>query len=109
LQREEELELARRFRRGGDCAAADALVRAHLGQVVSVALKYRHYGVSPNELFAEGSFPNAFVAAQVAFRSAIASARPFLKSGVAKGGYSKSEDEAIAFIFEAARKLLRAR
>jgi len=56
LRREEELELTRRFRRGGDRAAADTLARAHLGQVVSVALKYRHYGVSPHELFAEGSF-----------------------------------------------------
>jgi len=27
-----------------------------LGQAASVALKYRHYGVSPSELFAEGSF-----------------------------------------------------
>jgi RNA polymerase sigma-32 factor len=55
LEREEEAELVRRFRERGDRKAADALARSHLRQVVSIALKYRHYGVAVGELVAEGN------------------------------------------------------
>jgi RNA polymerase sigma-32 factor len=55
LQREQELELARRIRASGDRLAADALARAHLRVVVLLALKYRHYGVPLAELIAEGN------------------------------------------------------
>lgn len=55
LQREQELELARRIQASGDPLAADALARAHLRTVVLIALKYRHYGVPVSELIAEGN------------------------------------------------------
>jgi RNA polymerase sigma-32 factor len=55
LEREHEVELARRFRVSGDRRAADTLVRAHLRMVIAVALRYRHYGVALSELVAEGN------------------------------------------------------
>jgi RNA polymerase sigma-32 factor len=55
LGREEETELARRFRDLGDQRAADTLVRAHLRAVVVMATKHRHYGVPVSELIAEGN------------------------------------------------------
>jgi len=55
LGRDEEAELARRWRVGGDRRAANALARAHLRQVVTIALKYRRYGVPVGELVAEGN------------------------------------------------------
>jgi RNA polymerase sigma-32 factor len=55
LGRDEEAELARRWRVSGDRRAANALARAHLRQVVTIALKYRHYGVPVGELVAEGN------------------------------------------------------
>jgi RNA polymerase sigma-32 factor len=55
LGRDEEAELARRWRVSGDRRAADALARAHLRQVVAIAIKYRHYGVPVGELVAEGN------------------------------------------------------
>jgi len=55
LGRDEEAELARRWRASGDRAAANALARAHLRQVVAIAMKYRHYGVPVSELVAEGN------------------------------------------------------
>ena len=55
LGRDEEAELARRWRISGDRRAADALARAHLRQVVAIAMKYRHYGVPVGELVAEGN------------------------------------------------------
>ena len=56
LSREEELELALRWKNDADEAAADALVRAHLRYVVAIALKYRRYGLPMAELIAEGNF-----------------------------------------------------
>jgi RNA polymerase sigma-32 factor len=56
LDRNTELELARRFKSHGDRAAADRLCRAHLRHVVAIALKYRRYGVPLGELIAEGNF-----------------------------------------------------
>jgi RNA polymerase sigma-32 factor len=55
LGREEEAELARRWKVSGDRRAANALARSHLRQVVAIALKYRHYGVPVGELVAEGN------------------------------------------------------
>lgn len=56
LEREEELDLARAWLERRDAEAADRLVRAHLRYVVSIALKYRRYGVPVAELIAEGNF-----------------------------------------------------
>jgi RNA polymerase sigma-32 factor len=52
---ERELELARRFRDAGDRRAADLLVRAYLRLVITMAVKYRHYGISTSDLVAEGN------------------------------------------------------
>ena len=56
LDRETEVELARRWRSAGDQAAADRIVRAHLKHVVAIALRYRRYGLPIGELIAEGNF-----------------------------------------------------
>ncbi len=56
LSREDELELALRWKNDADESAADALVRAHLRYVVAIALKYRRYGLPMAELIAEGNF-----------------------------------------------------
>ncbi|MCA9582825.1 MAG: sigma-70 family RNA polymerase sigma factor, partial [Myxococcales bacterium] len=54
LSREEELEIALRAK-AGDQKAADRLVEANLRYVISVALKYRRYGIPVDELVSEGS------------------------------------------------------
>lgn len=56
LGREEELELARRWKQLGDRAAAERLTRAHLRVVVSIAHKFRRYGIPTADLIAEGNF-----------------------------------------------------
>jgi RNA polymerase sigma-32 factor len=56
LDREREVELARRFREQGDRRAGSELARAHLRHVVAIALKYRRYGVPLGELIAEGNY-----------------------------------------------------
>ncbi|HWA71709.1 MAG TPA: sigma-70 family RNA polymerase sigma factor [Polyangiaceae bacterium] len=56
LGREQELELALRWKQHGDRVAADVLARANLRHVVTIALKYRHYGVAVSDLIAEGNF-----------------------------------------------------
>lgn len=56
LAREQELELALRWKQHGDRVAADVLARANLRHVVTIALKYRHYGVAVSDLIAEGNF-----------------------------------------------------
>ncbi len=54
LNREEEIALIARVQLLGDRSAADALARAHWAYVVKCALKYHRYGVSVDELIAEG-------------------------------------------------------
>ncbi len=55
LTREEELDVARRWRASDDRDAADLLVRGNLRYVVAIALQYRRYGLPLNELVAEGN------------------------------------------------------
>ncbi|MEM9491905.1 MAG: sigma-70 family RNA polymerase sigma factor [Myxococcota bacterium] len=53
--REEELELARRWRENGDRRARRRLVESHLRSVIKLALKYRGYGIYLSDLIAEGN------------------------------------------------------
>jgi RNA polymerase sigma-32 factor len=55
LEREQELELARRYRDQDDQAAAEQLVQSHLKSVVKMAHKYRGYGIYLSDLIAEGN------------------------------------------------------
>ena len=50
-----ERELVLRWRNQRDPAAADALAKAHLPHVVATAMHFRRYGISIDELVAEGS------------------------------------------------------
>jgi RNA polymerase sigma-32 factor len=54
LEREDEIDLARRYREG-DQAAGDALVEAHLRSVVRIARKFSGYGIPVAELVGEGN------------------------------------------------------
>jgi RNA polymerase sigma-32 factor len=56
LDRETEHALIVAWQKRGDKRACDRLVRANLRHVVSIALKYRRYGVPVSELIAEGNF-----------------------------------------------------
>ena len=56
LSREEEAELWHRWHDAQDEAASDALVRANLRYAVSIAFKYRRYGLPLTDLIAEGNF-----------------------------------------------------
>ena len=55
LSVEEEQALARRYRDDDDLAAARELVLAHLRFVVSVARRYKGYGLAPGDLVQEGN------------------------------------------------------
>jgi RNA polymerase sigma-32 factor len=55
LSREEEVELATRFRDHGDAKAAERLIRANLRHVVAIALSYRRYGLRVADLISEGN------------------------------------------------------
>ena len=50
------MDLAVRWRQQGDRRAAEALIRAHLRDVIAIARSYRRYGVPQAELIAEGNF-----------------------------------------------------
>lgn len=54
LQKEQELELARRYKEG-DKRAGEKLVNCHLKQVVAIARRYRGYGFRMSELVSEGN------------------------------------------------------
>jgi RNA polymerase sigma-32 factor len=56
LSREDEVELARRWRDAGDQGAAAQLAVANLRHVVSIAIGYRRYGIPLADLIAEGNF-----------------------------------------------------
>lgn len=55
LEREEEAELARAWRDDGDEYALHRLTRAHMRLVVSLAAKYRRYGLPMADLIQEGN------------------------------------------------------
>lgn len=55
LSREEENELAKRYREQGDKKAGDVLVTANLRFVIKVALGYRNYGIRLMDLIQEGN------------------------------------------------------
>ena len=52
---EEELDLARRWRNNQDVAARDKLVTSHLRLVISVAVRYRGYGLPISDLVSQGN------------------------------------------------------
>ncbi len=54
LDREEEEELARRWREERDFAAAQRLVMANLHAVAAIAREYRHFGLPEMDLIQEG-------------------------------------------------------
>jgi RNA polymerase sigma-32 factor len=56
LSREEELELARRWREQKDVAARDRIVKGNLRHVVAICRRYIPYRTTLDELVAEGSF-----------------------------------------------------
>jgi RNA polymerase sigma-32 factor len=55
LSREEEVELAQAFQKGGDKQAGRRLVEANLRFVVKMAFSYRHYDVKVIDLIQEGN------------------------------------------------------
>lgn len=55
LSREEETDLARRYQNDGDLQAAHKLVTSHLRLSARMALGYRHYGLSVQDLISEGN------------------------------------------------------
>jgi RNA polymerase sigma-32 factor len=55
LSREEEINLARRYREDGDISAAHRLITGNLRFVVKVANEYRQYGVKLLDLVQEGN------------------------------------------------------
>lgn len=55
LDRQHELDLARRWREAGDTAALDELVSAYLRLVISIARRYKAYGLPISDLIQEGT------------------------------------------------------
>lgn len=54
LQREEEYELAVRWKEHQDQAALHKITSAHMRLVISMASKFRHFGLAMNDLIQEG-------------------------------------------------------
>jgi RNA polymerase sigma-32 factor len=54
LERDEEFELARRWREGRDQRALDRLTAAHMRLVISIAARFRNFGLPLNDLIQEG-------------------------------------------------------
>ncbi|MFD2238354.1 RNA polymerase factor sigma-32 [Aureimonas populi] len=54
LQREEEYELAIRWKEQRDQAALHKITSAHMRLVISMASKFRHFGLAMNDLIQEG-------------------------------------------------------
>jgi RNA polymerase sigma-32 factor len=55
LERNQEFELAKRWRELGDRDAADQLVTSHLRLAAKIAMSYRGYGLPISEIIAEGN------------------------------------------------------
>ena len=55
LEKEHELELARRWREKGDEKALHELVRSYTRLVIAMATKFRHYGLPIGDLIQEGN------------------------------------------------------
>ena len=55
LSREDETELARKWRADGDRKAAEKLIQANLRYVVAIAISYRRYGLRMADLVSEGN------------------------------------------------------
>jgi RNA polymerase sigma-32 factor len=55
LEREQEYELARRWREYGDHDAANQIVTSHLRLAAKIAMGYRGYGLPVSEIIAEGN------------------------------------------------------
>ena len=54
LQREEEYELAVRWKEKRDQEALHKITSAHMRLVISMAAKFRHFGLAMNDLIQEG-------------------------------------------------------
>lgn len=54
LSREEEAELALRWRNSRDHGALDRIIRAHMRLVIAIAARFRNYGLSMADLIQEG-------------------------------------------------------
>ncbi len=54
LTRDEEYELAVKWRTAGDEAALHRLTAAHMRLVIALAARFRHFGLSPGDLVQEG-------------------------------------------------------
>jgi RNA polymerase sigma-32 factor len=55
LERDQEYQLAKRWREHGDRDAADQLVTSHLRLAAKIAMGYRGYGLPVSEIIAEGN------------------------------------------------------
>src|SRR5437016_3055718 len=55
LERDQEYNLAKRWRENGDRDAADQLITSHLRLAVKVAMGYRGYGLPVSEIISEGN------------------------------------------------------
>ena len=55
LERDEEYQLAKRWREHGDRNAADQIVTSHLRLAAKIAMNYRGYGLPISELISEGN------------------------------------------------------
>jgi RNA polymerase sigma-32 factor len=55
LEKEQEYELARRWRECGDRDAANQIVTSHLRLAVKIAMGYRGYGLPVSEIISEGN------------------------------------------------------
>ncbi|WP_426418926.1 RNA polymerase sigma factor RpoH [Bradyrhizobium genosp. A] len=55
LEREQEYQLAKRWREHGDRDAADKIVTSHLRLAAKIAMNYRGYGLPISELVSEGN------------------------------------------------------
>ena len=64
LSRERERELAQAWRQSGDEAALHELIAAHVRLVVSIAARFRHYGLPLGDLVQEGNIGLLLAAAR---------------------------------------------